>query len=342
MPSWPHSQHNRPGRIAILAQVLLFLGASPLGFGCRSQGSPDAVAAREAPSSEVVGATEPAGPSSRSPVGALDIIDLGPGRFAVRANTLLQLASMATLERRTGSNGFVAVPLEGGFSLTESCEKPASPASGCRTLRAGEVLALLGWDGGNCAGPCCPSPAAAPTQSGAYRLVISQCGDPNVRWTGPEFSLPRTTNAIYRARAAVLIESASVMQLRALDVVADLAPDPGRVAGVAIVAGTEVALNSEGVSALGRWLGGAGFDDRVVRRCKRGDAFGVRIVRKPPGLDPELTEVAVDLSCNSLAVVHQEGLRRSRFDSFFDASREELVQILKNAMPKALDPSAPR
>jgi hypothetical protein len=89
------------------------------------------------------------------------------------------------------------------------------------------------------------------------------------------------------------------------------------------------------VGALARWLAGSGFDDEVVRRCKRADAFGFRVVRKPTELAPEVTEVAVDLNCNSIGVVYQEGEQRLRSDAFFDASREELIAILNSAMPSA-------
>jgi hypothetical protein len=184
------------------------------------------------------------------------------------------------------------------------------------------------------------SSLAEPRPGAVYRFVILPCDEPKMRWPGPEFELPTSSKALYRARSAARVESATVMQLNALDAVDDLAPDAGRVAGVAVARGTEALLSSDGVAALARWLAGPGFDDQVVRRCKRADAFGFRVVRKPTELAPEVTEVAVDLNCNSIGVVYQEGEKRLRSDAFFDASREALIAILNSAMPGAVRSSA--
>src|SRR5690606_19084892 len=114
------------------------------------------------------------------------------------------------------------------------------------------------------------------------------------QWVSPDFRLPASINAMYRARAALHLESATAARLHALDVVDDLAVNGRRIAGFAVVNGSEVELPRDRVLALARWLTGDGFDDRVVRRCKRADAYGFRAVRKVPGGGNERTELAID------------------------------------------------
>ena len=106
---------------------------------------------------------------------------------------------------------------------------------------------------------------------------------------------------------------------------------PDRIAGYATVS-TEIPLSEPLVTELAQWLSGPGFKDDVLRRCKRANAIGFRGVRRAPGLDlNEATEVAVDLHCNSIAVVYQEGAVRRRMDAFFDPSRPVLMGILERA-----------
>jgi hypothetical protein len=70
--------------------------------------------------------------------------------------------------------------------------------------------------------------------------------------------------------------------------------------------------------ALSAWLRDPrGFNDQEVRRCQRGDWFGFRIVRDTPHAGKEETEIAIDLRCNSIAVINEEGSRVRRTDAFF-------------------------
>jgi hypothetical protein len=174
-----------------------------------------------------------------------------------------------------------------------------------------------------------------------YRLVASGCGGRG-QWVSPDFTMPASINALYRARSAAQLEAATVARLHALDVVEDIAVSEQRLAGFAVESGSEVALPGDQVAPLARWLESDGFDDRVVRRCKRADAYGFRAVRKLPGGGEEGTEIAVDFNCNSVAVVHDESGKRLRSDAFFDASRAALIEIVKSAMPGALGRASTR
>ncbi len=337
---------TRRGRGALPFQqggpVPALLGAVVVLLGCRSQaGAPEtAPTSGSGAAAPLVGA-DPAVPSGTS--GALEITPLGPGRFALRSAGSLELSASARIERRTTAGAYEPVALAGGFRLSEVCDTGGSPASDCITLGAGETRVPGAWNGGACAGPCCPSgaPQSAPSE-GVYRLVASGCGARGGQWVSPDFTLPLSINALYRARAAAQLEVATVARLHALDVVEDIAESEQRIAGFAVESGSEVALAGDRVAALARWLTGDGFDDRVVRRCKRAEAYGFRAVRKLPGGGDERTEIAVDFNCNSVAVVHDESGKSLRSDAFFDASREALIELVKSAMPGALGRASTR
>jgi hypothetical protein len=307
-------------------------------LGCRSQaGTPETAPTSGSAAAEPLEVVHPV-----EPPGTLEIAPLGPGRFALRSAGSVEVSASARIERRTTAGAYELVALSGGFPLSEVCNTGGPPASDCITLGAGETRVPGAWNGGPCAGACCPSgaPQSAPSE-GVYRLVASGCGGRGGQWMSPDFMLPPSTNALYRARAAAQLEAATVARLHALDVVEDIAASEQRVAGFAVKSGSEVALAGDQVAALARWLTGDGFDDRVVRRCKRADAYGFLAVRKLPDGD-ERTEVAVDFGCNSVAVVYDESGKRLRSDAFFDASREELIEIVKSAMPGALGRASTR
>lgn len=274
-----------------------------------------------------------------APPPTVDWIDLGVGRFAVRATTSISLAADAQIQKKTAAGSFAAVSLEPGFRLTDECGKPTG-GSDCRTLSAGEVIVPAAWDGADCAGACCPTRDADPLHPGVHRWVVSGCptsasSASTPLWESPEFTIPSLYRVLYRARAAAHLHTARVARLDALsDDEADTT-SPDRIAGYATIA-AEVPLSEQLVSELAQWLSGPGFKDDVLRRCKRANAFGFRGVRRAPGLDlNEATEIAVDLHCNSIAVVYQEGAMRRRMDAFFDPSRPVLQDILERALPAA-------
>jgi hypothetical protein len=196
------------------------------------------------------------------------------------------------------------------------------------------VIVPPAWDGSNCAGPCCPERTEDPRHFGVYRWLISNCSA-SVHWESPLFTMPSKRNALYRIRAAMHLSGVSVAQLDALSAEESIAASPDRIAGYSL-AGPELPLSAPLVSELAHWLGGPGFKDDVLRRCKRGKAFGFRGVRRAPGHDlAEDTELALDLNCNSIALVYQEGAVRRRMDSFFDPSRPVMLHLLEQVVPAA-------
>lgn len=107
------------------------------------------------------------------------------------------------------------------------------------------------------------------------------------------------------------------------------------IAGVPVIAGTEVALSGADAKMLADWLKSPGFEDDVLRRCRRGQSFGFRITRRAPGAEPETSEVAIDLGCNSIGLLNQEGAVERRSDAFFDRSRAELLSLLRRVHPQS-------
>jgi hypothetical protein len=145
--------------------------------------------------------------------------------------------------------------------------------------------------------------------------------------------MPRTSGALVRLRAASHVTRALLTTLDSGDVVDSVDPSEDRLAGVRRV-GDEVVLPPALVAELADWLRQPqGFDDRVVRRCERQNGFGFRLVREVSGLEAEVSEIAIDLNCNSIAIVNQEGERRRRADAFFDTSRPAALALLRAAMP---------
>jgi hypothetical protein len=277
------------------------------------------------------------------PAAHIDWIDLGAGRFALRADQPVALAAEVELEQKLASGTFAPVVLDVALPLAGDCAPRAARAS-CRTLTTGELVLPGAWDGSSCAGPCCPATPADPRHSGTFRWVVSGCPTSggsgsapalSARSPSPDFALPSGYRALYRSRAAAHLRGASVARIDALSADDGATPSPDRIAGHATL-GAEVQLDEPLVGELSQWLSGPGFEDDVLRRCKRADAFGFRGVRRAPGVDlEEDTEIAIDLHCSSIAVIYREGAIRRRMDAFFDPSRAIILSILERALPGA-------
>ena len=103
---------------------------------------------------------------------AVRIMNVSPGRFLVEARAPVDVATTATLERRSDGGEWVPVRYE----LRESCAPPAGGVPACRPLAPGARFAPLSWNGTSC-GPCCNEEEPAPIEPGAYRLRLSACND---------------------------------------------------------------------------------------------------------------------------------------------------------------------
>jgi hypothetical protein len=105
------------------------------------------------------------------------------------------------------------------------------------------------------------------------------------------------------------------------------------IVGRPIVPGSEAPLSPELVSRLGEWLGNpGGFNNVFIRRCETGDRYGFRLTRNVPHVGRELTELAIELRCNTMAIANQEGTLRPEVYTYFDESRAALIALLRQAM----------
>jgi hypothetical protein len=267
-------------------------------------------------------------PAPVPPVGpALEIVAIAPGRFALKSASGVSVAVQARMERRTAEGTWEAAT---PFELRQDCESPAS--AGCRQISAGGTFVPLSWSG-DC-GSCCTDESTRPLDPGPRRLVVSGCGNGALSWAGGPFDVPGTLQALERRRAAAAIESATAAQLNKAETSADAAPAQARIANIPVVRGTEAALAPDTIEALSAWLRDPrGFNDRVLKRCQRGNAFGFRMTRDTPHVGKEKTEIAIDLRCNSIAVINEEGSRTRRTDAFFDGSRAAALALLEQALP---------
>ena len=262
------------------------------------------------------------------PVGPmLEIVGIAPGRFVLKSAPGVRVAVQARVERRSGDGSWASgTP----FDLRQDCGVP-EPAS-CLEISPGATFVPLSWNG--VCGSCCNAESPERLEAGPYRLVVSACGNGALSWPSETFDVPATGEALERQRAAAAIESATAAQLNNANTSDVAAPPQSRIANVPVVPGTEAALEPRTIQALTAWLRDpGGFDDRVMKRCVRGDAFGFRVTRANPGVGREETEIAIDLRCNSIAVLNYEGSRVRRTAAFFDESRPAALALLAQALP---------
>ena len=106
-----------------------------------------------------------------------------------------------------------------------------------------------------------------------------------------------------------------------------------RVAGFRVTPNSSHQVPDDIKTDLSNWLRGKGaFNDKVVRRCARGTMVGVVLVHALPTVE-ETSELAIDFKCNSLVVFRARDGRNALTASFFDASREQLLTIVRRAFP---------
>jgi hypothetical protein len=156
----------------------------------------------------------------------------------------------------------------------------------------------------------------------------------------------RPSNVVLeRLRAAANIEKASVFRLEPpgpRDARDESTVDPSMIIGRPIVAGSEATLSPELVSLLGEWLGNpAGFNSTLIRRCLGGDRYGFRLTRNVSHVGREVTEVALELRCNTIAIANQEGTLRPEAYAYFDESRAALLALLRHAVLPSLREALP-
>lgn len=283
------------------------------------------------------------------------VFNVAPGRFVLEADAPTQVLADGALERRSDDSSWVPVP----FRLRREC----APAAGsewpqCINLLPGQSYVALSWSGADC-GPCCYSDTPVPVEPGLYRLAPRACNGDNAGWEGPAFDLAeamssfqpgarlRPSNVVLeRLRAAANIEKASVFKLERpgpRDAIEAAPVDPSMIVGRPIVAGSEGTLSPELVVLLGEWLGNpAGFNSTLIRRCLGGDRYGFRLTRNVSHVGREVTEVALELRCNTIAIANQEGTLRPEAYAYFDESRAALLALLRQAVLPSLREALPK
>jgi hypothetical protein len=271
------------------------------------------------------------------------VFNVAPGRFVLEADAApTKVATDGALVRRSDDGSWVPVP----FSLRRECAPvAAAEQSKCIDILPGQPFVALSWNGAEC-GPCCYSDTPVPLVPGVYRLAPRACGGDSGGWEGPTFDVPESNYALERFRAAANIESASIFKLVApgpRDARDESTVDSSMIIGRPIVAGSEATLSPELVSQLGAWLGNpTGFNHILIRRCSGGDRYGFRLTRNVPRVGREVTELAIELRCNTIAIANQEGTLRPRVYPYFDESRAELLALLRQAVLPSLREALPK
>lgn len=307
------------------ALVLMVFG------GCATQPRESAIEQATATGSATSGPASGAapGPSSEAPRSpSVRIVNVAPGRFLIEADAPARIATAATLEHRSGGGQWLPTP----FSLRDTCAPKPTASDACRELNPGMAFTPLSWNGTPC-GPCCSDADNATIDPGTYRLVLGTCDGQPQTWTASPFEVPAATDVLERWRATSNVERVLVFQVDPKSR-HDGPSDDRHIAGDVIIAGSEVPMSPALVAALANWLRDpAGFSDRVLRRCIRGQTFGFRFERNVPGIGHERSELTVDIGCRVLKLVNQEGNLWQRSFTYFDDSRAALLAILREALP---------
>lgn len=269
---------------------------------------------------------------------ALAIANLGPGMFALHAPRALRVSTLARIEYQTLDGrwtGYDSADSANTYRLLDACPETAGTIAACRLLAAGEAVVPVPWSGQSCSGQCDATCPAETFHAGIHRLVVLGCDDSNARHEGPPFQMPTTAPMVARWRAASDLEHATISRLDAGKPPDRVEPgSPDRIAGFSIVPGSSREIDTAVMADLLEWLRAPdGFNDKVVRRCSRGAMVGFVLKHKLPNGAGESSELALDFTCNSLILVREHAKSRALTSSFFDASRPQLLSIVRRALP---------
>lgn len=280
--------------------------------------------------------------SSPPPLPAdVTIVNVGAGRFEIRSASsgTSRLRTVATIERKTdGGWQPLALDLGTGYRLVEECPRREGQLDGCVDVGAGATLVPVRWSGMGCSAQCNMTCRANPFEGpGTFRLVVRSCDGREI--DGAPFDLPDAAGeaALDRWALAQDVASATAMRL-------DVAPGfdaaktgADRVAGFAVRAGTEHALDRATIDALRAALENEhGFDDQIEKRCSVAHLVGARLTRTlatSGGPRTQSVDVAVDFACDKFFAAFGEPPHRVVLASHFDPSRAAFVAWAKQAMP---------
>ena len=269
------------------------------------------------------------------------IVNVGAGRFEIRnaSSGTSRLRTAASIERKTDAGWQpLTLDLGTGYRLVEECPRREGQLDTCVDVGAGATLVPVRWSGMGCSAQCNMTCRANPFEGpGTFRLVLHSCDGREI--DGAPFDLPDAASETALDRWALAQGDASASAMR-LDV------GPGfdasktgadRVAGFAVRAGTEHALDSGAIDALHSILRNEhGFDDQIAKRCSVAHLVGVRLTHTlatSGAPETESVDVAVDFACDKFFAAFGDPHHRVVLASHFDPSRAAFVAWAKQAMP---------
>ena len=349
---------RRNGSLPPFARILRGVASSPwkfalfgLGVGVACQPTTPIPGASSPPASldagaSVVDASASVDASRPSSI-ALGLTNVFPGTLAIEntGDVPVRLSSTPVIESldRTGTFTKVAgLDLEGlpgkGMRLVESC---ADPPVECVEIAPHHVFHPVRFTGMSCSSQCNGTCRANTNLSGRFRWVLTPCGG-GAPLMSPMFELPPEIDQLGREGLATDLVSGAVMRLESPPV--HWAPEkpatPGTIVGVPVRPATERPIDPADLATFVTWLRDPkSFDDHIEKRCAKSTFVGFRFTRRPASTIPahdETAEALVDLSCNSLFIVHDgEGPTHTRvvFATYFDPSRAAFVALLKKLLP---------
>jgi hypothetical protein len=271
---------------------------------------------------------------------SLTIENLTVGLFALRSSGATRIATRADIERKDDSGRWIpSYELDGanGYRIVDKCPESADAVPTCREINSGEVVVPVFWTGQRCSAQCAPACTAESYQAGTHRLVVHDCDNDKIRYEGPVFEMPKSAAMAARWQVASLAERATIYLLDPNNSEESVqARVPNRVVGFAVRRIPPVDLSKDLIVDLSRWLKQTGFDDEVVRRCKprRGSMIGIIVLYTLPNGTEYRSEFVLDFRCNALLIVRDQGGQRKITWSYFDASRADILAILRRALPE--------
>lgn len=334
-----------------MRKVATLVSVAALVASCaRETPQPSGTAAPRAPVSSSSSSAAPsavgASPSAAVPSGPSPIVitNLASGEFQLDARASIEVATTATLERRSEDGGWEALQeldLGQGYRLVETCPPNGAPA--CVSLTPGMPLFPVPWQGFSCSAQCNGACRANVWEGeGTFHLVVRAC-DGSTSTTGPSFTLPGpdTTGAAFeRWKVTTDVISARVMRLELPAASVNPAdPAPASLTGFGIKRGTGIPVDRDVIDGLVKALRNPrGFDDQIQKRCLMSHMVGFRLRRSLATTgDPreQDVDVSMDFTCQKLFVARAgTGAKPpSVHATHFDPSRATFLALVKKALP---------
>lgn len=289
---------------------------------------------RPAPAAPSVASEQPAIAAAPRPDVTLTL--RGPGELDVEGAA--SLTTEMRVEKREGTEPWTALEQADPFRLRATCE--GTPAA-CTELRAGATLHVVKWSGLLSSSQCGLGVRGTSGHPAAtIRFVASTC-EHGARFESPSFEVPAMVHAdmadrLWAADALTAVTAVRVDQPPKWN--AAQPASASAVAGFEVRPATNVTLDDAQRAQLAALLRApAGYDDKVMKRCRMEHLIGFRLTRTLPttALAPRTQgiEMGIDLTCNRIVLVRGDAAPRAVHASHFDPSRPAFVQLVKALFP---------